>query len=131
MSKLRIVVDFLSALSSGSPVESFQKFYHPKAVQTEFPNLLTKEKVDRDVEQLKLAAERGKSVLVSQNYEIVDSYDLGNVVIIEAIWTGVLAIPLGKKNPGDTMTARFAQFYEFEGDLILKQRNYDCFENFL
>lgn len=41
-----------------------------------------------------------------------------------------MAIPFGNKKAGDEMVAYFAQFYEFEGDKIIKQRNYDCFETF-
>ncbi|WP_020561127.1 nuclear transport factor 2 family protein [Thiofilum flexile] len=131
MSKLNIVVKFLRVLSEGGSPESLREFYHPQAIQTEFPNLLTKVKVDRNTEELITAAEQGKKVLTSQHYEILKSYEFGNVVVIEAAWTGVLAIPIGKKVAGDTMSAQFAQFYEFEDDLILKQRNYDCFENFI
>jgi hypothetical protein len=29
---------------------------------------------------------------------------------------------------GDAMKARFAVFFEFEGDKIRRQRNYDCFD---
>jgi hypothetical protein len=49
-------------------------------------------------------------------------------VAIEAIWTGTLAIGLGSLKPGDKMRARFAQFFEFRDGLIVRQRNYDCFE---
>jgi hypothetical protein len=51
-------------------------------------------------------------------------------VIIEAIWTGTLAIPLGNIPIGGQMKAWFAQFYEFKDGKIIKQRNYDCFEPF-
>jgi hypothetical protein len=56
---------------------------------------------------------------------------MGNEVIIEAIWTGVLSIPVGKLAVGSEMKAYFAQFFEFKNGKITKQRNYDCFENFL
>ena len=67
--------------------------------------------------------EKGKNVLKKQTYEVVKSYEVENTVIIEAIWRGELAIPIGSKAAGDEMKAYFAQFFEFEGDKIIKQRN--------
>lgn len=131
MSKVTLIKEFLTSISTGGSFESVRKFYHPDAVQIEFPNLLAKEKIERDIKKIEEAADRGKKVMISQNFEVIKSYEVANVVIIEAIWTGILAIDLGTKSTGATVTAHFAQFYEFEGALILRQRNYDCFENFL
>jgi ketosteroid isomerase-like protein len=69
-------------------------------------------------------------VLQKEKYDIVKSYTIGNTVIIEAVWTGTLAIPLGNIPIGGEMKAYFAQFYEFQDGKIIKQRNYDCFEPF-
>jgi hypothetical protein len=49
-------------------------------------------------------------------------------VVLEAIWTGTLAVGFGTLKPGDQLRARFAQIFEFKDGLIWRQRNYDCFE---
>jgi len=56
--------------------------------------------------------------------------EANDMVACELIWRGVLAIPLKSLQPGDTLKARFAAFFEFEGAKIRRQRNYDCFDPF-
>lgn len=128
---LEIAVKFIKAISEGKSNEDLNDFYDESVKQVEYPNLLTKKIVERNFNDLKDASIKGKQVISSQQYEIVNSYSCGDAVIIEAIWTGKLAIPLGKLQAGDEMKAYFAQFFEFKDNKIVKQRNYDCFENFL
>jgi len=52
----------------------------------------------------------------------------GDRAAVEATWHGTLAIAVGTLPAGATMKAHFAMFFEFEGDRIRRQRNYDCFE---
>ena len=111
-------------------MEAIRAFYHPDARQVQYPNLLTKNLADRTVDNVCEGFEKGKKVLSKQTYEIIKSYETENTVIIQAIWRGQLAIPIGSKAAGDEMKAYFAQFFEFGGDKIIKQRNYDCFETF-
>jgi hypothetical protein len=130
-SNLETAIKFIEAISSGKAGEELNEFYHQSVTQVEFPNLLTRKIAERDLNALKEASLKGKQVISSQNYQIVKSYSCGNTVIIEAIWTGKLKIPIGKLQAGDEMKAYFAQFFEFENNKIVKQRNYDCFEDFL
>jgi hypothetical protein len=125
------VEQFLKALSNGLHGQDLEKYYHRKVIQCEYPNLLTKNLTERDFETIKLASIKGLDVLKSQSYELIKAFEFGDVVIIEAIWKGKLAVPLGKLNVGDEMRAYFAQFYEFKDGLIYRQRNYDCFEPFI
>ena len=127
---LQTVRQFLEALNTRGSGSSLQDFYHPEALQVEYPNTLTKNLTERDLPALKAASERGKKVLSGQHYEIVRSYIAGDTVIIEAIWTGTLAIPIGQIPSGGEMKAWFAQFFEFRDGKIFRQRNYDCFEPF-
>ena len=128
---LELAIDFIKAVSEGKMGEELNNFYDETANQIEYPNLFTKEIVERNLEAIKDASIKGQQVISSQNYEIVKAYSCGDTVIIEAIWTGRLAIPLGKLKTGDEMKAYFAQIFEFKDSKIVKQRNYDCFENFL
>ncbi|MBA4746147.1 MAG: nuclear transport factor 2 family protein [Muricauda sp.] len=124
------VKKFLHTLENRESFEELIPFYHPDVEQIEFPNTLTKRKAVRNLDALKEAGKAGKNVLKSEKYEIVKTHSLGTTVIIEAVWTGILAIPIGKLDPGSEMKAYFAQFYEFEDGKIISQRNYDCFEPF-
>lgn len=126
----KIAEQFIKTLQNRNTAEELIKFYHKDIEQIEFPNTLTKNKVIRNLEDLKLASERGKKVLQKEEYKIIKSYTFENTVIIEALWTGTLAVPIGSIPEGGQMKAYFAQFYEFKDNKIIKQRNYDCFEPF-
>ena len=128
---VELAIEFIKAVSEGKIGEELNNFYDKSANQIEYPNLLTKKIVERNLDAIKDSSIKGKQVISIQNYEIIKAYSCGNTVIIEAIWTGRLAIPLGKLKAGDEMKAYFAQFFEFRDGKIVKQRNYDCFENFL
>lgn len=105
-------------------------FYHPKIRQRELPNRLVPSGAVRNLDALREAASRGRSVLKSQRYAVQHAVARGTSVALETLWVGVLAIPIGQLKPGDEMRAYFAMFMEYEGDKIIDQRNYDCFEPF-
>lgn len=105
-------------------------FFTEDAVQEEFPNALVPSGARRTLADLRAANDRGRGVLSSETYEIVNLVESGDLVAAEVLWRGVLAMPLRSLKPGDAMKARFAVFFEFQGDKIRRQRNYDCFEPF-
>ena len=81
-------------------------------------------------EELREASERGRDVLTSETYEIVNLVEAGDLVACEVLWRGVVAVPIRTLQPGNAMKAHFGVFFEFQGDKIRRQRNYDCFEPF-
>jgi len=105
-------------------------FFCSDVVQREFPNQLVRAGAVRDLAALQQGAERGKSVLVSERYEITNSVEDGNRLALEVSWTGTLAVPLGNIPVGGTMKAHFAVFLAFRDGRIARQHNYDCFEPF-
>jgi ketosteroid isomerase-like protein len=105
-------------------------FFADDAVQEEFPNALVPAGARRTIEDLREANARGRNVLSSESYEIVSLVEAGDLVACEVLWSGVLAVPLKSLKPGEAMKARFAVFFEFRGDKIRRQRNYDCFDPF-
>jgi ketosteroid isomerase-like protein len=106
-------------------------FYSPDVIQDEFPNRFLPEGARRDLRQLGEAAERGRKVMSSQTFEIVNMFAEGDTVIVEADWSGTLAIPLGEQTPaGTVMRAHFAQVIQLADGKIVRQRNYDCFYPF-
>ncbi len=128
---LQIAKKFITSLENRRSAEDLTKFYHPAVMQTEYPNAVAKDIINRNLDELKKASEKGKKILLKEKYEFLKSYMYGNTVILEVIWKETLAAPVGNIPAGGEMKAYSAQFYEFEGDKIIKQRNYDCFEPFL
>ena len=127
MSRARTVQAYLKAIEQRKDVLGF---YTDDIVQEEFPNALSPTGATRQLADLKAAAKRGQNVLSSESYEIVSIVEQHDIVACELVWRGVLAVPLKSLKPGDVLKARFAAFFEFEGDRIRRQRNYDCFEPF-
>jgi hypothetical protein len=127
VSRAQIVRAYLKAIEQRKDVTAF---YAADVVQEEFPNLLSPTGARRELADLKDAARRGRGVLRSELYEIVTLVEGNDIVACEILWRGVLAMPLRSLKAGDEMRARFAAFFEFEGDKIRRQRNYDCFEPF-
>jgi len=127
VTRAQIVRAYLKAIEQRKEVSAF---YAPDIVQEEFPNLLSPTGARRELADLKDAGKRGRGVLRSEAYEIVTLVEAGDVIACEILWRGVLAVPLRSLKPGQEMRARFAAFFEFEGDKIRRQRNYDCFEPF-
>ena len=125
-----IATQFIRTLEHRKSSDEILQFYHPDIKQIEFPNTLTKNRTVRTLSDLKEAAEKGKKLMLKEDYEVLNSWTFENTVIIEAIWTGTLAIPYGNIPAGGQMKAYFAQFYEFREGKIFKQRNYDCFDPF-
>ena len=129
-SNLATIRTYLAALEAGTAGEELGRFFAPEAVQVEFPNKLNPNGGRSDVPTLLKRSEQGRQVLERQSYEIQSEIAQGSRVAVEAIWRGVLKVPLGTLQPGATMTAYFAMFFELQDGRIVAQRNYDCFEAF-
>jgi len=127
MSRADIVRAYLKAIENR---DDSLAFFTKDAVQEEFPNALAPAGARRTIAELREANDRGRGVLTSETYEIVTLVETGDVVACEVLWRGVLAVPLRTLKPGNAMKARFAVFFEFKGDRIRRQRNYDCFDPF-
>lgn len=127
MSRAELVRAYLKAIETRADSLAF---FAEDAVQEEFPNALVPGGARRTLADLREANARGRDVLASETYEIVNLVEAGDLVACEVLWRGVLAVPIRSLKPGDTMKARFGVFFEFQGDKIRRQRNYDCFEPF-
>ena len=51
-------------------------------------------------------------------------------VVVETRWEGVLNVPLGRLQPGDSMVAHICMIFTLEDGRIIAQKNYDCYEDF-
>jgi len=126
----KIVLDFLKMLETRNSVDEFDNFYHADVEQIEYPNAVTKTTVTRTLKDLKEGAERGKKFLIREEYEVKNLVSTGNMVLLECIWRGTVANPIGNIPAGGQMIADFAQVFEFKNGKIFRQRNYDCFKPF-
>lgn len=126
----QLVRDFLRALETRTPPDELERSYHPEVEQIEYPNAVTKVTAVRGLADLKAGTERGSKLLVKEEQEVKGLHVAGEVVILEAIWRGTLAIPVGNIPAGGQMVAHYAQFFEFKDGKIFRQRNYDYFQPF-
>jgi ketosteroid isomerase-like protein len=122
------VRQYLAAIESGTAGEVLEHLFSPDAMMIELPNKLNPNGREGNLETMRLRSEQGKKLLRHQSYTIVNAIAQGNRVAIEAKWSGVLAVPFGALEPGATIVAHFAVFFEFENGRIRLQKNYDCFE---
>lgn len=129
-SHLDTIREYFATIERGADFEEVAQFLSPDVVQREFSNRFVPEGATRGLADLRQAAERGGKVMQSQRYEILNAVSEGTRVALEVRWTGVLAVPVGKLAAGQTMRARFGVFFEFEGEKISQQHNYDCFDPF-
>lgn len=121
---------FITAVEGGVSGDALAAFFHPDVEQWELPNRLFERGMRRDLAALLASAEKGKTVLRAQRYEILDVIAAGDRVAVEMRWRGELAVPLGKLAPGDALTGQFAFFLEIRDGRIAKMRNYDCYDPF-
>ncbi len=130
MSLERKVRAYIAAVEGGAVGDDLAAFYHPDAVQYEFPNRLMPNGVQRELGDILRGAESGSRLMDRQIYDVHTVTELGDRVILEYTWTGYPRTPVGSVRPGEAMRARICQVIEFEDGLIIRQRNYDCFEPF-
>jgi ketosteroid isomerase-like protein len=124
---LEIVRRYLAAIEADSGAVDF---YDPDVIQEEFPNRFLPTGARRDLAALREAAARGRAVMRGQRYEVHAAHAVGDTVVLEVLWAGTLAVPVGSLAAGDEMRAHFAVFVELRDGRIYRQRNYDCFEPF-
>lgn len=111
-------------------VEAVLEFFHADAEVHEFPNRLVPTGAIHDRAAIRRGIERGRSAVESQRYEVRAEYACGDIVVLEVLWIGRLAMRLGTIGVGEELKAHFALFLEFRDGRIWRQRNYDCFEPF-
>lgn len=125
---LETVRSYLAAIEASLVDNNLAQFLTPDAIQIELPNRLNPHGGQSDLSTLLRRAEQGQKLIQHQHFEIISELAQGSRVIVEAVWTGVFAIPFDSLPAGSTMKAHFAMFFELQDGRISLQRNYDCFE---
>lgn len=128
--RLATVRGFLSALEQGATGEALARFFTDDVQQVELPNRLNPAGARSDRATLLRRSEQATGLLQRQRYEVVSEAVCGERVVVEAVWTATLAVPLASLPAGGEMKAHFAMFFTLQGGRIREMRNYDCFEPF-
>ena len=129
--KLETVKRWYELIESFSVTESdFKPLLHPDIEQTEYPNLITPGIVVSNYETLLQRIPNGKKLLKSQKYDIQRTYEAGETLITEVIWTAEVGADIGAFKAGQQLKAYFCCVFDFKDGRIYRQRNYDCFERF-
>jgi ketosteroid isomerase-like protein len=121
---------YITAVEGGAVGDELSAFYHPDVIQHEFPNRLVPAGMKRELADILRGAEAGQKLMERQIFDIHTITEVGDRVILEYTWTGYPRTPVGHIRPGEAMRARICQVIEYEDGLIIRQRNYDCFEPF-
>ena len=126
-SNLDLARRYLKAIEDGDATFVISLFT-PDAIIEQLPNRIYPNGLRADVSRVAAAFEQGRKLFSRQIYEITNHSTTGNVVALEVLWTGTLAIPFGTLTAGDNMRCHSAMFLEFRDGKIAAQRNYDCFD---
>ena len=118
---------YLKAIEDGDATYVLSLFC-PEAVLEQLPNRIYPHGLRSSVSQVPEAFEKGRKIFSIQTYELNNAAETGNIVAIEFLWTGTLAIPFGTLTAGSQMRCHSAMFLEFRDGKIVAQRNYDCFD---
>jgi ketosteroid isomerase-like protein len=119
----------LAAIEQGDG-DALLAIYAEEAVQIEHPNHLKPNGDRRDPIAMVRDLGKGKQLLREEHYEVLDAMAADDRVALRVRWTGVLAVGIGALHAGDKMSCESGIFLKFQGDRIVEQHNYDCFEPF-
>ncbi len=126
-SNLDLARGYLKAIEDGN-AEFVTNLFSPDAVIEQLPNRIYPQGLRANVTQLAGAFEKGRKLFTCQTYEITNHLVADNMVALEVLWTGTLAIPFGSIAAGGQMRCHSGMFLEFREGKVVSQRNYDCFE---
>ena len=127
LSNLEKVERYLRSIECGD-FAYITDLFLPDAVVEQLPNRIYPNGIKSGASRMAEAFEKGRKLLSSQSYEIKGFVDDGDMLSIEVLWTGTLAVAFGSLHAGSQMRAHSAMFFQFADGKIRSQRNYDCFE---
>ena len=127
-SNVDIARAYLRALESGASGEELRRYLADDIVYEELPNRLFPNGRTSTIEQMETASAKGKEILNSQHFEVLNAYTDGDTVILEVEWSASLKIPFGTIPAGKPLRDRSAIVLKFRDGRIVHQRNYDCYD---
>lgn len=123
------VRDYVAAVER-LDVDAVARLIEPAIEQVERPNKLYRDGQLRGAEQMLRDLPRGSQVLRQQSYAIGTIFGAGDQVVVEARWEAIVNVSLGRLAPGDTMVAHICMVFTLRNGRIVRQVNYDCYEDF-
>ncbi len=126
---MEVVRSYIAAVER-LDVESAGGCLDPAIEQVERPNKLYKDGQVRGAEQMMRDLPRARQVLHRQSYPIETIFAAGDRVAVETRWEGILNVPLGRLKPGEAMVAHICMVFTLKAGKIVRQVNYDCYEDF-
>ena len=126
---MEVVRGYLQAVER-LDVDALPGWLDATVVQVERPNKLYRDGQVRDRTQMLRDLPRARQVLQRQSYPIETIIASGDQVVVETRWEGVLNVPLGRLQPGDAMVAHICMVFTLKDGKIVRQVNYDCYEDF-
>ena len=102
--------------------------FTPDIAIEQLPNRIYPQGLRGTLSQMAEGFEKARKLLSKQTYEIKSAVTNGDLVAVEVLWTGTLALPFGTLAAGSKMRCHSAMFFQFTDGKIANQRNYDCFE---
>jgi ketosteroid isomerase-like protein len=130
LANLELSRRYLAAIEAGAIGADLAAYFAADVEQIEYPNRLVPTGARRDLAALLDGAVRGQAILRAQRYQVDRAYAEDNVVVLEVLWVGMLAVAVATLAPGSEMRAHFAVVLEIMDGRIRRQRNYDCFDAF-
>ena len=124
-----VIREYIAAIERFD-VEAVGRLLHPDVVQIERTNRLYAKGQTRGYAEMTRDLPRGAKVLRKQSYPISAIFDAGDTVTVETRWEGILKVPLGALQPGDAMVAHICMVITLLDGRIIRQVNYDCYEDF-
>jgi ketosteroid isomerase-like protein len=123
-------IAWVRAIEGGATGDALASFVTDDVVHEDMPNRFFPNGMRYDLDGMRAGAERGKSIMRRQRYDILSAIASGNTVAMQLDWAAEVAIPLGALKPGDEMRAHVAIFMEFRDGKICRQQDYGCYEPF-
>lgn len=107
--------------------EAYEQLLHPEARFVVHPNLIDPNGSERDLDAALGGVAVGRALLQHQQFDLTGTVSDGTRVVVEAIWTGTVAIDTAKLTRGQSLRAHICMVFELEDGRIRHQRNYDCY----
>lgn len=124
-----IVREYIEAIETFD-LQAVGRLLHSEVVQIERPNKLYANGQSRGYDKMMADLPRGAKVLRKQSYPITAMHEAGDTVVVETRWEGIVNVPLGALQPGDAMVAHICMVITLRDGRIIRQVNYDCYEDF-
>jgi ketosteroid isomerase-like protein len=119
---------FATVADLGSSEAELRELLHPELVVVEYPNAITPQGAERDLEATVAGFLAGKQLLGRQSFEVHEALAQGDRVAVRATWSGTVGRDTPRLPAGTELVAHVAAFVELEDGLVRRHETFDCYE---